>query len=147
MPRTYKVAGFLLVTLLGVYGCARTPISAAGVDTAGATAKVQKLEADYRAAIDAREQFRQQLIAAQEQNAKAQGELRKELEQAKAAAATEKEVLKNEVKARTGERDALNAQYESFRKSLKELLGTADNSLSSLNLPSPKPGADQGARK
>ena len=59
----------------------------------------------------------------------------------------ERDTLKNEVKARTAERDALQGQYEAFRKNLKELLGTADTAVGALNLPAPKPPADSGAQK
>ena len=143
MPRSYKVFGFVLVLMLGVYGCSKGPAGSTTPDGAPTTAKVQKLEDDYRAAIAARDQFRQRFVAAEEQHAKAQ----REFEQAKKAAAAERDALKNEVKARTTERDALNAQFETFRKNLKELLGTADTAVGALNLPSPKPAADQGAQK
>ena len=144
MPRHYKVLGFLLVTILGIYGCAKGPGSAAATESgSSSTTKVQKLEEDYRAAVSARDHFRQKLVAVEEQQARTQ----QELEQARAAAATEREALKNEVKARTGERDAVNAQYETFRKNLKELIGNADSSIGALNLPAPKPPADQGAQK
>ena len=49
--------------------------------------------------------------------------------------------------ARAGERDALNVQFEAFRKNLKELLGSADTAVGALNLPAPKPAADQGDQK
>lgn len=144
MPRHYKVLGFLLVTIIGVYGCAKGPGgSAAGEGGTGGTAKAQKLEEDYRAAVAARDHFRQKLGAAEEQQAR----LQRELEQTRATAATEREALRSEVKARTSERDAVNAQYESFRKTLKELIGSADSSMNALNLPAVKPPADQGARK
>ena len=144
MPRHYKILGFLLVALLGAYGCAKAPGGAASTENnSSATTRVQKLEEDYRAAVAARDQFRQKLVAAEEQQARTQ----QELEQARAAAAAEREALKNEVKTRTGERDAVNAQYETFRKNLKELLGNADTSIGALNLPAPKPAADQGAQK
>lgn len=142
MPRFYKIAGFLLVTLLGVYGCARGPGNQPSSDS-GTNAKVQKLEDDYRAAVAARDQFRQKLTAAEQQQANTQ----KELEQAKAAAAAERTTLQNEVKARTAERDALQVQYETFRKNLKELIGSADAAVGALNLPAPKPPTDQGAQK
>jgi hypothetical protein len=147
MPRAYKVLGFLLVTLLSAYGCAKAPTESASADTGSTATKVKKLEEDYRAAIVAREQFRQKLTAAEEQHAKVQAQLQKELEQTRTTAAAEKEVLKNEVRARTGERDALNTQYETFRKNLKELIGSADSAAGALNLPAPKPAADQGAQK
>ena len=139
MPRHYKILGFLLVTLLGAYGCAKGPGSSAATEGSSPTAKAQKLEEDYRAAVAARDQFRQKLVAAEQQQANTQ----RELEQARATT----ETLKNEVKIRTGERDAVNAQFETFRKNLKELIGSADTAVGALNLPAPKPPADQGARK
>jgi chromosome segregation ATPase len=147
MPRSLKILGFVLVTLLGAYGCAKGPGSAGSSDTSATTAKSQKLEEDYRAAIAARDQFRLKLTAAEEQHAKAQRDLEQQLEQTKATAAAEKEALKNEVKARTGERDALLVQYETFRKNLKDLIGNADSAVGALNLPAPKPPANQGAQK
>jgi chromosome segregation ATPase len=134
MPRYFKVIGFLLVTLLGVYGCTKgpTPSPASSTDTA----KIQKLEEDYKAAIATRDQLRQQLATAEDQKTKTQ----KELEQTRTN-------LQNEVKARTAERDALQVQYETFRKNLKELLGSADSAVGALNLPAPKPPTDQGAQK
>jgi hypothetical protein len=143
MPRHYKVVGFLLVLLLGIYGCAKTPGNAAVTDSAETLAKLRKLEDDYRAATVARDQYRQKLSQAEDQQTKTQNEL----EQTRAAATAERESLKSEVKARTTERDALQLQYESFRKNLKELLGSADASIGALNLPAPKPAADQGAQK
>src|SRR5262249_48303088 len=116
MPRSYKVFGFVVVALLGIYGCSKGPTSVPHADS-GSAAKIQKLEDDHKAAVAARDQFRQKLAAAEEQNTKAQAaqtELQKQLEQTKAAAAAEKEALKGEVKARTGERDALQIQYETF---------------------------------
>lgn len=142
MPRSYKIIGFLLVTLLGAYGCSKGTPGASAPDTT-ATAKVQKLEEEYRAAAVARDQFRQKLAAAEAQGAKVQ----QELELTRATAAAEKEALKGEVKARTGERDALQIQYETFRKNLKELIGTADVAVGALKLPAPKPSADLGAQK
>jgi septal ring factor EnvC (AmiA/AmiB activator) len=139
MPRQLRAIGFTLVLLLGVYGCAKGPGSASMTDHEGNGAKVKKLEDDYRAATAARDQFRQKLAYAEEQQVRTQ----KELERTRTAA----DALKGEVKARTAERDALQVQYETFRKNLKDLLGTADAAVGALNLPAPKPPADQGARK
>jgi uncharacterized protein involved in exopolysaccharide biosynthesis len=148
MPRSLKILGFVFVTLLGAYGCAKGPGSANSTDNSPATTtKAQKLEEDYRAAIAARDQFRLKLTAAEEQHAQAQKNLEEQLNQTKATAAAEKEALKNEVKARTGERDALQIQYETFRKNLKDLIGNADTAVGALNLPAPKPPADQRAQK
>jgi uncharacterized protein (DUF3084 family) len=139
MPRQLKAIGFILVLLLGVYGCAKGPGSASVADHENSGAKVKKLEDDYRAAVAARDQFRQKLVYAEDQQAKTQ----KELERTRAQANS----LQGEVKTRTAERDALQVQYETFRKNLKDLLGTADAAVGALNLPAPKPPADQGAQK
>ncbi|MCI0703934.1 MAG: hypothetical protein L0241_22985 [Planctomycetia bacterium] len=144
MSRTYKIVGFVFVVLLGVYGCTQGPGGNAGSSSTGAnTAKVQKLEDDYRAAIAARDQFRQKLAVAEEKQTQTQNEL----EKVKADAAAERDALKAEVKARTGERDTLQIQYESFRKNLKELLGQADTAVGKLNLPPPQPPAELGASR
>ena len=85
MTRSHKVLGFLLVAVLGIYGCARGPATASG-GSGGLEAKVQRLE-DFRAAAAARDSFRQKLLAAEEQ----QGRLQRQLEQDRAAAAQERE--------------------------------------------------------
>lgn len=143
MPRSFKILGFVLVTLVGAYGCAKGPGGAESTENTNPTTRAKKLEDDYRAAIAARDQFRHKLILAEEKYAKAE----KQFELALATATAEKETLKSEVKTRTGERDAVNVQFETFRKSLKELLGNADTAVGALNLPAPKPAVDQGARK
>lgn len=144
MARHYKALGFLLVVTLGLYGCAKGPGGSTPTEgNTAATAKVQRLEEDYRAAVAARDHFRQKLATAEEQQSRAQ----RELEEAKVAAASEREALKGEVKARAGERDAVNAQFETFRKNLKDLIGTADSAVGALNLPAPKPPSEPLARK
>jgi chromosome segregation ATPase len=108
---------------------------------------VKKLEDDYRAAAAARDQLRQKLAAAEAQAAKVQQQLQTELEHVRAAAAAEKDSLKSQLKIRTNERDAVTAQYDSFRKNLKELIGNADTAVGALNEAPAKPAADRGARK
>ena len=140
MARSHKIVGFLFVVLLGAYGCAKGPGSSASTgNSPTGTAKVQKLEDDYRGALAARDQYRQKLAAAEEQAKQKQAHLEQQLEQARAAAAAERDALKAEVKARAGERDALQAQYEGFRNTLRELVGTADTAVGKLNLPAVAP--------
>jgi septal ring factor EnvC (AmiA/AmiB activator) len=136
MSRSTKVLGFLLVTMLGVYGCAKGPGNT-GSGESQTSAKIQKLEEEQRAALAARDHFRQKLATVEAEQAR----LQKELDQTRAAAAAERDVLKAEVKARTGERDALITQYEAFRKTLKDLLGNAETSVGKLNLPTITPTA------
>jgi len=136
MTRSHKVLGFLFVTMLGAYGCARGPSAGPDGRLAAAEAKVQRLEEDFRAAAAARDSFRTRLVAAEEKQAQSQ----KQADQAAATATRErqeKETARTELKARTTERDNLQAQYEVFRKSIRELLGQAESALA--NPPSNPP--------
>jgi hypothetical protein len=133
MTRSHKVLGFLLVALLGIYGCAKSP----GVgDPAASEAKVQRLEEDFRAAASARDNFRAQLVQAQER----QTQLQRQLDQATAAAAaerTQKEAARADLRARTAERDSLQTQYDGFRRTLRDLIGQADAALANPSAPLP----------
>jgi len=128
MSRSHKVLGFLLVAILGIYGCARGPADPGGAKSTAAEVKAQRLEEDFRAAAAARDSFRQRLLAAEEK----QGQLQRQLEQANATSAQErqeKEKVRGELKLRTTERDTLQTQYESFRKNIRDLLGHAESAL------------------
>lgn len=136
MTRSHKVLGFLLVAILGIYGCARGPGGGQAKGSAAAETKIQRLEEDFRAAAAARDSFRQRLVAAEER----QTQLQRQVEQATTATAQErreKEQARAELKARTAERDSMQAQYESFRKNIRELLGQAESALN--NSPSHPP--------
>ena len=113
MNRTTKIIGFVLVTLFGVYGCAKGPEDGTEKSTAP-SAKVQRLEDDLRAVSSARDQLRQKLAAAEDRSIALQKQLDKE---------------RAELKARTTERDTVATQYEGFRKNLKDLLGQAESAL------------------
>jgi septal ring factor EnvC (AmiA/AmiB activator) len=127
MTRSHKVLGFLLVAILGIYGCARTP-AGAGPDRT-AEAKVQRLEEDFRAAAAARDQFRQKLAQAEER----QADLQRQLDRATASAAAEKRAKE----ALQGERDALQTQYDGFRRTIRDLLGQADAAMANPSGPPP----------
>jgi hypothetical protein len=131
MTRSHKVLGFLLVAVLGIYGCARGPASASGDRHAALEAKVQRLEEDFRAAAAARDSFRQKLLAAEEQ----QGRLQKQLEHDRAAAAQERDSLQTQLKARTAERDHFQTQYGNFIKTLKEQLDKAETAMNPSSAP------------
>jgi len=48
MPRSIKILGFVLVTLVAAYGCAKGPGSTGSTESSSTTtAKAQKLEEDY----------------------------------------------------------------------------------------------------
>jgi hypothetical protein len=115
MNRATKIIGFVLVTLFGVYGCAKGPGYGTENDTSPG-AKLQRLEEDLRAASAANDQMRRKLIAAEERTAHLQKQLDRE---------------RSDLKARTTERDTIATQYDGFRKNLKELLGHAESALGS----------------
>lgn len=134
MTRSHKVLGFLLVAMLGIYGCARGPAAGSAGDRAGLEAKVQRLEEDFRAAAAARDSFRQRMLATEERLAQTQ----KALDQATTTATQDRQdrdAARAALKARTAERDALQVQYDGFRKNIKELLGQAEAALHPQSVP------------
>jgi septal ring factor EnvC (AmiA/AmiB activator) len=134
MTRSHKVLGFLLVAILGIYGCAKTP--GVGGDTRLAETKVQRLEEDFRAATTARDSYREQLAQAQQR----QVDLQRRLDLATAATAAErtaKDAARAELRARTTERDNLQTQYDGFRRTIRDLIGQADAALANPTAPLP----------
>jgi septal ring factor EnvC (AmiA/AmiB activator) len=107
MNRATRAVLVLCVTLAGLWGCAQGPTITAQAERIKALeAKVAKLEADARAAATAREQLRRQFEQSQEVVKKLQATL----------------------KDRINERDQVASQYDTFRKSLRDLVGQADAS-------------------
>jgi septal ring factor EnvC (AmiA/AmiB activator) len=118
MNRATRAAAVLFVSLLGLWGCAQGPTATAQAERIKALeAKTARLETDFRAAAAARDQLRQQLAQAEDRVQKLQ------------AVVKERDDLRAQVTLRTGERDQLAAQYETFRKSIKDLLGQAESAV------------------
>jgi hypothetical protein len=116
MKRVSDMVAVLFVALLGIWGCAQGPSATAQAERIKSLeAKVTRLEADFRAAAASRDQLRQQLTLAEEHLQKLQ------------VVVKERDELKIQLKLRTGERDQVAAQYETFRKSIKELVGQAES--------------------
>lgn len=138
MTRAHKVLGFLLVAMLGIYGCARGPAAASNGDKAALEAKVQRLEEDFRAAAAARDSFRQRLLATEEKQTQTQ----KALDQAVATAAK----AARERDAARADRDTLAVQYEAFRKNIRELLGQAETALGNPPAGAPAPTVAVGTQ-
>jgi chromosome segregation ATPase len=114
MTRSEKVMGFLLVAVVGLWGCAKGPESANAAKNTSLEAKAQRLEEDFRAAAAARDQFKQKLLATEEKLAAS--------ETRATQLTTERDTLKTDLQAMTG-------HYESFRKNLKALIGQAESAL------------------
>ena len=111
MNRATRAAAVLFVSLLGLWGCAQGPTATAQAERIKSLeAKTARLEADFRAAAAARDQLRQELVEAQ-------------------VVAKERDDLRVQLKLRITERDQVAAQYDTFRKSIKELVGQAETSV------------------
>lgn len=128
MNASVKAIAFLAVALLGLYGCARPPLSSEDRTT---REKIQKLEAENQTIVAARDQYREKSEAIEKQNEA----ISQELAELRAAAARETSSLAEQLKSRTAERDTLQVQYDGFRKTIKELIGQAEASLPSSQEP------------
>lgn len=117
-----KAVVVALVATLGLWGCARGPASSAGAERLRALEqKVAKLEDDFRAAAAARDVLRQKLAAADELRARLEAQVA-QLQ----VAVRERDELRKLFASRTAERDALQGQYDQFRKGIRDLLGQAE---------------------
>ncbi|MFO0808239.1 MAG: hypothetical protein U0746_06420 [Gemmataceae bacterium] len=115
MKRASQTLAILVVALAGVWGCAQGPSAAAQAERLKALeSKAARLETDFRSAATSRDQFKQTLTQAEEQIQKLQ------------LVVKERDELKVALKVKTSERDQVVAQYESFRKSLRDLVGQAE---------------------
>ncbi len=111
MSRAHKALAILVVSTLGLWGCAKGPGSSGPERIKALEAKVSRLEGDVKLGETAREQLRKKLAAAEEHLTKLQ---------------KDRDELDKTLTARTSERDNLQSQYEQFRKSLRDLLGNAE---------------------
>jgi TolA-binding protein len=131
MTRANKALALLLVAAFGLWGCAQGPAngSANAERIKALEGKCGKLEDDYRAVAAARDQVRKKLTEVENDRNK----LRQESEQQKALLKDHEE-LKQQLTSRTTERDAVQNQFDAFRKGIRSLLGQAD---AAANAPAP----------
>jgi DNA anti-recombination protein RmuC len=130
MKQFLKAVGVFLVAAFGLWGCAQGPGGSTTSDRLKALeAKNARLEEDFRTASAARDQLRKKLTATEE----AQAQLQQEFDSLKTLLAKERDDLKGQLKQRVQERDVLQAQYDGFRRDLKELLGQAEAALNRPN--------------
>ena len=128
MTRSEKTFGFLLVAIIGAWGCAKNPTDGSTGKNSSLEAKAQRLEEDFRAAASARDQFRQKLNTTEEKLATAESrnaQLQSQYDETR----VQRDGLRADLQTRTTERDALATQYESFRMNIKNLLGKAESAL------------------
>ena len=118
MTRATRAIAVLFVALLGIWGCAQGPSAAAQAERIKSLeAKNARMEADFRAAAGSRDEFRSKLTKAEEHIQKLQ------------LVVKERDEIKVQLKVRTTERDQVSAQYEQFRKTLRDLVGQAEASV------------------
>ncbi len=123
MTRSGKVLSVMLVLFLGLWGCARGPLSpsAQAERIRSLETKCAKLEDDYRSVAAARDQARKQLAALEAEKARLQKELAD-----KEVIVKERDALRQQIAARTNERDHLKLRCDRLKKGLQELLGQDD---------------------
>jgi TolA-binding protein len=125
MTRYHKALGVFLVTLFGIWGCARGPATSGANATSdrikALEAKTAKLEEDLKNSIALKDQLRKKLSDTED----AQNQQQHEIDRL-TALVKERDTM---IQTRTSERDVVQTQYEGFRKNLKELLGSAEAAL------------------
>jgi hypothetical protein len=108
MSHANKALVVLSVAALGLWGCTRGPAGGSAERIQALEEKCSKLEDDYKAATAARDNAKRKIAGLEEERDR----MKQELDQ--------------QLSARTAERDAVQAQFEQFRKNLRTLLGQAD---------------------
>jgi chromosome segregation ATPase len=127
-PNAWVVTALLLSTMsLGLWGC--------GQQNGAFAAKVRELEArhakledDYRNISTANDQGRKKLAQAELRLKEALGrvdELTKQVEDLQVVV-LERDQLKKQLAARTGERDAIQTQFLQFSRELQDLAGRVE---------------------
>ena len=116
MIRTYKVLLVVGLTVFGIWGCSKS-----GTAEGSPAARIAKLEEELKAATAARDTFRQRL---------AESEKRTLDELTRYQSATkERDELQAKLSRKSDEYKELLAQYDGFRKNLKDLIGQAEVAL------------------
>ena len=130
MTRGGKVLSVMLVVLLGLWGCARGPVNHSAQaerlhslesKCSKLESKCSKLDQDYRSVAKVRDQAFKQVAALEAER----GRLQKDLAEKKIVI-KERDVLRQQVSARTNERDNLQLRCDRMKKGLQSLLGQDD---------------------
>src|SRR5438876_250115 len=112
MSRAQKALSVLVVACLGLWGCAQGAANghASAERMRALENKIAKLEDDFKAVVAVREQLRKQLTAAEQERT----QLGQQVEQLQAGVKEREQQLAT----RTGERDAVQSQFDHFRKGI-----------------------------
>src|SRR5260370_34215417 len=121
MTRARKALAILVVSTLGLWGCAKGPAGSSAQERLKALeSKVNKLQKDLTAAESTGEQLRKKLADAEERFAKM---------------TKERDDLQGRLTERTRERDSLQVQFDQFRKGIRDLLGQAEAAAAKVAVP------------
>jgi septal ring factor EnvC (AmiA/AmiB activator) len=112
MTRAHKALAILVVSSLGLWGCAKGPAGSSAQERIKTLeSRVNKLQKDLGTAESTGEQLRKKLADTEERLAKLQ---------------KERDDLQTQLTERTKERDTVQGQFEQFRKGIRDLLGQAE---------------------
>ncbi len=136
MNRFNKALTILMVSFLGLWGCAQGPAnSTAQADKIKALeGKCAKLEEDYRTKAVKLDGAQKQVAGLEQEKTQLEeqrGRMQKELEQLKLVV-KERDRLRQEVEMRTTQRDALQGRCDKLRAGIKSLMSEDD---AMLNVP------------
>ena len=121
MTRANKALAVMIVAAFGLWGCAQGPGNGSAERIKALETKCAKLEDDYRAVAAVRDQLRKKVTEVDELSKKMRAEL--DLLQ---PLTKENEEIKQQLLARTSERDSVQGQFDQFRKNIRSLLGQAE---------------------
>jgi peptidoglycan hydrolase CwlO-like protein len=116
--------GLLILTgiiILGVWGCSQSRNEAANAKLRQLEAQHARLEEDYQAVAKANENFRKRLAQVEAQRA----DLAKQVAELRVVV-RERDELRQQVTARTAERDTLHSQMVQFSRELVNLAGRVE---------------------
>jgi predicted nucleic acid-binding Zn-ribbon protein len=130
MTRIHQMILVTALTVVGVWGCARpAPPAAAADKLKQLESRVAKLENDLRSAMADRDAARTKLADAETEHRAQVAELQRQVQNWSARAADlekERDEVQARLTARTTERDQVQTQFDTFRKSIKDLLGQTE---------------------
>jgi TolA-binding protein len=138
MTRFHVALLTLGLLVFGSWGCSRSTTPPANADRLRSLeTQNARLEDDLRSISSVRDQLRSRLSLVEDEQARLQQEVER-LQQV----VRERDELRVTLKTRTQERDIYQAEFEGFRKGLRELIGQTEVSLTSKLNPAPSGGND-----
>ncbi len=124
-PASIAILGVIVISSLGIWGCAQQNSNALQRKVSDLEARYSTLEDEYRNAVAVNEGNRRKLTQLESQRA----ELAQQVEDLKVAV-QERDELKAQLAQRTNERDAAHASLSQFSKELQTLVNRVETAAS-----------------